>query len=255
VPRRAARAEELGPFVLFVRTGQGWPYYARPRRGASGTPRSDDVRKVRDRQRELGLPEAFEWIDDVSPSVRGASAEGGLQVGDHPLMVHDDGRAASGRRTRDDLDVRLVTEDDDLALLFSVAAVGFSNPGTAVGQVGVAELRAAAAARPSAEAAFQRERLRSGSTVLAVAFVDGAPVASGVHQPVGAVTEVAGVATLPAFRRRGLGAAVTAYLVADARRRGIETVFLTAGSDEIARMYSTLGFRRAGTSCIAGPAD
>jgi ribosomal protein S18 acetylase RimI-like enzyme len=240
--------------VLFVKTGDGWPYYARPRRSAASAPGADDVRKVRERQRELGVPEAFEWIDDVSPAVRAAAAAGGLQVGDHPLMVHDDGRVVSGRPPRDDLDVRLVQENDDLALLFSVPAVGFSNPGTAVGPAGVAELRAAAAARPSSEAGFQRERLRSGSTVLAAAFVDGVPAASGVHQPVGAVTEVAGVATLPAFRRRGLGAAVTAFLVADARRRGIETVFLTAGSDEIARLYSTLGFRRVGTSCIAGPA-
>jgi predicted GNAT family acetyltransferase len=67
------------------------------------------------------------------------------------------------------------------------------------------------------------------------------------------VTEVAGVATLPAYRRRGLGAAVTAHLVADARRRGSETVFLTAGDEEIARLYASLGFRRIGTSCIAAP--
>ena len=34
VPRRRARAEEHGPLVLFVPTGLGWPYYARPRRPA-----------------------------------------------------------------------------------------------------------------------------------------------------------------------------------------------------------------------------
>ena len=32
VPRRRARAEEHGPLVLFVPTGPGLPYYARPRR-------------------------------------------------------------------------------------------------------------------------------------------------------------------------------------------------------------------------------
>jgi predicted GNAT family acetyltransferase len=72
-----------------------------------------------------------------------------------------------------------------------------------------------------------------------------------MHQPVGDVTEVVGVATLPAFRRRGLGAAVTGLLVADARARGVETVFLTAGDEEIARVYARLGFVRIGTSCIA----
>jgi predicted GNAT family acetyltransferase len=96
--------------------------------------------------------------------------------------------------------------------------------------------------------------MRRGLTIRAAGWVDGVPAASGIHQPVGGVTEVVGVATLPAFRRRGLGAAVTALLVADARRRGVETVFLTAGDEEIARVYGRLGFERVGTSCIAEPA-
>ena len=59
-------------------------------------------------------------------------------------------------------------------------------------------------------------------TVTAVAEPAGGPVAAGAHQPVGAVTEVVGVATLPAVRRQGLGGAVTGALVEDAldaRRR------------------------------------
>jgi predicted GNAT family acetyltransferase len=66
------------------------------------------------------------------------------------------------------------------------------------------------------------------------------------------VTEVVGVATLPAFRRRGLGGAVTAALVADALAHGAEIVVLSAGSEEIARVYARLGFVRIGTACIAG---
>jgi len=72
-----------------------------------------------------------------------------------------------------------------------------------------------------------------------------------MHLPVDGVTEVVGVGTVPAARRRGFGAAVTAALVEDARRRGVETVFLSAGSDEIARLYASLGFERIGTACIA----
>jgi len=239
--------------VLFVKEGEGWPYYARPARGAVDEPTAEDVHAVRRRQRELGLPEAFEWIDDVSPLVRPAAVDGGLRVADHPLMVHDEHDAPVPREPGGGVIVRTVGADEDMALVFSVAALGFANPGTAAGTVGVDELHEAAAGRPAQEAAFQRERLRSGTTVLAAAFVDGAPVATGIHQPVGAVTEVAGVATLPAYRRRGLGAAVTAHLVADARRRGSETVFLTAGDEEIARLYASLGFRQIGTSCIAAP--
>jgi predicted GNAT family acetyltransferase len=79
-------------------------------------------------------------------------------------------------------------------------------------------------------------------------------LAVGSHQPVGAVTEIVGVGTLPAARRRGLGAAVTAALVADARARGAELVFLSAGSEAIARVYERLGFVRVGTAGLASPA-
>ncbi len=65
--------------------------------------------------------------------------------------------------------------------------------------------------------------MAAGTTALAVASVDGIPVASGSHQPTGGVTEVTGVACLPTFRRRGLGAAVTSALVADALAEGVET--------------------------------
>jgi predicted GNAT family acetyltransferase len=61
-----------------------------------------------------------------------------------------------------------------------------------------------------------------------------------------------GVATLPAMRRRGLGAAVTGALVADALEHGARIVFLSAGSGEIARVYGRLGFQRVATACIAG---
>ena len=248
VPRPVTRAEDFGSLVLFVREGEGWPYYARPRRGGA-EPTAGDVARVRERQRGLGIPESFEWIADVSPAMRAAAVEAGVPPTDHPLMVH-----SGGGVTAAGLDIRLVDPDEELAELAAVAPLAFANPGTAVGEVGDAELRRLVAVRrPGADAAL-RERLRSGSAVLAVGYLEGRPVASGMHLPVGDVTEVAGVGTLPAARRQGFGAAVTAALVEDARRRGIETVFLSAGSEEIARLYASLGFERIGTACIAEPA-
>jgi predicted GNAT family acetyltransferase len=76
-----------------------------------------------------------------------------------------------------------------------------------------------------------------------------------MHVPVGRVSEIAGVGTLPAARRRGLALAVTAALVADAGTRGVETVFLSAGDDDVARIYARLGFRRVATALIAEPGD
>ena len=59
------------------------------------------------------------------------------------------------------------------------------------------------------------------------------------------------MATLPTARRRGLGALVTAALVDDARAGGARTVFLSAGSDDVARVYEKVGFARVATACIA----
>ena len=87
---------------------------------------------------------------------------------------------------------------------------------------------------------------------MVVAEAEHGPVATGMHQPVDGVSEVVGVATLPAVRRQGLGGAVTGALVEDALARGVTTVFLSAGSEDIARVYARLGFRRVGTAYVAG---
>ena len=89
-----------------------------------------------------------------------------------------------------------------------------------------------------------------GLLAIAGAFDDSGATAGGSHSPRGDVTEVTGVAVLPAARRRGIGAAVTAALAADARSRGVATVFCSAQSDDVARIYTGVGFRRVGTACI-----
>ncbi|MGR8010622.1 hypothetical protein [Streptomyces hypolithicus] len=47
--------------------------------------------------------------------------------------------------------------------------------------------------------------------------------------------------------------AVTAALAADARGRGVRTVFLTATDDAVARIYARAGFRQVGTAMEAEP--
>jgi ribosomal protein S18 acetylase RimI-like enzyme len=252
VPRSDSRNEVHGPLTLFVATGPGFRWYARPSLGAEAVT-AKDVAAVRRRQRVLGQPQSFEWVAEITPSLRSAAEQTGLAVTALPLMVLDVA-ALRPQPVPPEVEVRLVTPRDDLARIDAVARVGFAAPGTAVGPAGVAAL-----ARPAANAAVellarQRERLASSRTVTAVAMLDGDPVAVGSHQPRGQITEIVGVATLPALRRRGYGAAVTGLLVADALDRGVETVFLSAGSDDVVRVYERIGFRTVGTACIAEPA-
>ena len=61
---------------------------------------------------------------------------------------------------------------------------------------------------------------------------------------------------LPVSRRRGLGAAVTHALAADARGpRRPDGVPVGHRRDRVARVYARLGFREIGTAMIAEPAE
>jgi len=249
VPRAAADVEEHGPFTIFV-SRITWPFYARPSQSHVGPAATTaDVLALRERLRALRVPESIEWVDEVTPGLVEPVLEAGLTVERLPLQVLDsltERPAPAGTR------VRLVPPDDpDLARINQTVHLGFGSAGTAVGDVGPAERDAAALTADAAGVEQLRDRIRRGLTVMAVASDDEGPLAAGSHQPVGPVSEVVGVATLPTARRRGLGATVTAALVADAHAKGIETIFLSAGSDDVARVYERVGFRRVATACIA----
>ncbi|MFV2087010.1 GNAT family N-acetyltransferase [Micromonospora sp. LOL_021] len=144
VPRAAARPEELGDYVLFVRKGEaGWPFYARPRVGVTAPPAAADITTVRARQRELGLPESFEWIHEINPDLLAVARSAGLGVRQAPLMVLDPTALPPVDRFAD-RPVRLLDPDSpdfaaDLTTWFTVAQAAFApsgGTGTALPTVG-----------------------------------------------------------------------------------------------------------------------
>jgi GNAT superfamily N-acetyltransferase len=262
IPRVAgARVEPLGPFVLFVREPPGWPYYARPRPGVTSAEVSD-VEAVRARQRALGVPQAFEWVHEVAPDVLPAVAATDLQVLQAPLMVLDPSRLPAA-----DGDVVLLDPDapdfaDAQAVSGAVARIGFaavvaapaSTPSVPLDRAGPAE-RDAAVATPDPDAvALAAAGIRAGRTAEAVLRTPAEGIlARGGLQRANGAAEIVGVATLPSARRRGYGAAVSAALARHALDRGDDLVFLSAASEDVARVYARIGFHRVGTACIAGP--
>jgi len=74
-----------------------------------------------------------------------------------------------------------------------------------------------------------------------LASLDGVPAATGSLFLDAGVAGLYDVATLPARRRRGLGAAVTRAMVAEAARRGCRTAILHA-SGQGAGVYRSVGF-------------
>jgi len=269
VPRDAAVTEDIGDLVLFVRDGAGWPFYARPRIGAA-TPSAADVTAARRRQRELDVPEAFEWVHETSPDLLAVARSAGLEVHLAPLMVLETAALVpdlpvAGATIRL-LDPAAPGFAADLAASRAVAQLGFGTPsnatpmesvdaaGLVVELAGPRERDAVPAPADDAIAAARR-RAESGRSVTAVvdSKSDGI-LATGVLQSAGDVGEVAGVATLPAARNRGYASQLTASLARHGLQNDLDLIFLSAADDDVARLYSKVGFRRIGTACVAEPA-
>jgi len=171
VPRANARTEKISPFTLFV-PDSGFPYYARPTTGVRSSATQADIVAVLERQQALNIPQAPEWLHDVSPDVLSAADAAGLSVHRCPMMVL--GTEPSPVTADPNIEVRIVGADEPDLLAATRVAVS-------------------------------------------------------------------------------IWLAVAALLAADARTSGIDTVFLSADSDDVARIYARAGFVRRGTSCIAEP--
>jgi ribosomal protein S18 acetylase RimI-like enzyme len=258
VPLLFADAEEFGPLRLFVRKGPGAPYYggpshAQPSTESSAAIAATDIARVRARQRELGVPEAFEWLAEAVPTLRARIEAAGLPVQERPLMVLDPGRPLPPHLLPDGVTLRVLTADDAaLPAVLALPRLAFAETGTAVGPAGRKELATVAeelAADGTVEAT--RPALRAGHKTLIAAFApDGTPLAVGHYHPADGTTEIGGIGTLPTARRQGLAAAVTAALAAHARDHGVDTVFLAYAEHAVARIYARLGFRPAGTTLL-----
>ena len=245
-PRANADPEEHGPFTIFVSRG-GWPYYARPRLGHDHEFTAADVRSVLARLEERGLPPSIEWVHDTTPSLRPAAVAAGVEVGDYPLMVlaGDAVPRTSGAEVR-----RLDPDDPALAAVRAAVSVGFAAAGTARGNESVGE-RDRKLADDRGPVETLATLLGTGRSVMYGAFDPyvGA-VGGGSHNARGDVTEIVGVGVLPAYRRQGIAGHLTWALARDAADAGVRTVFMSAGSDDVARIYEGVGFRRVGTACI-----
>jgi GNAT superfamily N-acetyltransferase len=258
-----ALVEYHGPLALFYRDGPGWPYYARPRLDAALDARLDaggvtvtDILAVRARQRELHVPEALEWVHEVTPSMLASAEAAGLVVHHAPLMVLEPDRLPllTAAAQVEFLDPDRPDFPEKLPISVAVAAVGFGNAGTASGAAGAAERDAALEPVDAARLATIADGIRHAGKAEAILTVpgDGVVARGGIQSALG-VAEIVGVATLPAARRHGYGAAVSAALARRALDAGNDLVFLGAASDAVARVYASIGFTRVGTACIAEP--
>lgn len=251
VLRRFARVEEVGPFRVYLDAPTGWTFPARPAPGRRHGYDADAVAAVLTHLRERRIPQAIEWVHDPLPALLEAvREEGSLTVTELPLMALSadaaEGLAVPPAGLPEACEVRMLGPDEAHLLEatrgVTRAAFGGTLPAAALSTDPAPE------PEPGTASAALRHMLRSGEARIAIAeHPERGVVATGRHLPLGGATEVVGVATLPTEQGAGLGSAVTRRLVADALTLRVGTVFLTAGSERVARLYGRVGFLRIGT--------
>ncbi|MFJ9057660.1 GNAT family N-acetyltransferase [Streptomyces sp. NPDC102409] len=220
----------VGPFT--VRHNPDWELkfanYAIPDQGAEPSERdvSDLVEAFRSRGRLPRLEFLPAWAPAVEPALLGA----GFTVESRaPVMAC----GAGGLRAAKPVDGLRIAEPVTDAEFTSAAAVQHTGFGGEGGPEDgeIAWLRGATA----------------GGGVSALATVDGRPAgAGGCSTPSDGIGELAGLAVADTFRRRGVGAALAAWLTRTAFERGFHTVWLEPGGPDVERIYAGVGYRRTG---------
>lgn len=223
----APSTERVGPFVASYDLDDANPYrnYAVPVGQADPSRLEIDalVAAFKRRQRTPRLEYVLDAAPDVAPAL---TAAGFTPESRLPLMaaieMHDHPRLPSG-------------------MLFEVATATSDLQATAEAQ------NEAYGAGPATAADLRRLNAtvaRGGIVGLVRDLSTGAVAAGGLCTPprTGA-SELAAVGTRPAFRRRGIAAALTAELTSAAIERGLGRVFLMALHDGERRIYERAGFR------------
>jgi ribosomal protein S18 acetylase RimI-like enzyme len=137
------------------------------------------------------------------------------------------------------LEIRRVTGSDELATFAALSAGNWSPPDQQV-------VRYYEQARPALLRADSAQWLYLG-------ILDGTPVATAELTVGGGVVGLYNISTRREYRGRGIGSALTARPLADARTAGHRTAILQAAPDGV-RIYRRLGFREFGTITEFKPA-
>jgi predicted GNAT family acetyltransferase len=188
-------------------------------------PSAGEIERLRALFRQHDRLPRLEWIEEVAPRLAPALEAAGLaEELRTPLMACEPDELVDASATVDDLTIRFVDEAD-LRDCASLQRVAFGQPPL-----------------PDDE----EPRRFGGGAVLARAA--GAPVAAASWtRVVDGVSEIVGVATAEAWRRRGLAGALTAAATRGAFAAGASLCILSPGDDTAQRVYERAGFRRVAT--------
>nr|WSW67269.1 GNAT family N-acetyltransferase [Streptomyces sp. NBC_00995] len=220
----------VGPFVIRHHPNWSLKYanYAIPDQGAEPTPR--DLGALIAAFRELDRMPRLEFLPTWAPAVEPALLAAGFTVENRaPLLACAPG-ALQPPKPVEGLMVAEPATDAEFDAAALVQHLGYGGTGEPEG----------------GEAQWLRDAAAGGG-VAALATVDGTPAgAGGCSVPVDGLSELAGLAVTADFRRRGIGAALSAHLTETAFARGCRVVWLEPGDADVERIYASIGYRRVG---------
>ena len=228
----------VGPFVALVDTVSAipWSSLAVPAPGApAGTDWAAALPALQAHFAARGRALRFEFLEELFPTL-GPVLERSLwplRSRDPLLVCRPADLAPPGTVPGLSLEPLDAASSDALVELFLVVQSGSFEPG---------KIHEPA----EADRGQLRSRMRLGAIRCLLARLDGVPAGAGCALPAAGAAEIAGIGTLPRFRARGIGSAVTARLAADLFATGTDLAWLTAGSDAAGRIYRRIGFRGLG---------
>lgn len=219
----------IGPFLATVNTADSLTYfnYAIPDDGAHPTPA--DIMALVSFYRQHGRTPRVEYLTALAPDLEPLLLTQDFTVERRiPLMVYDPALPRNLTLTPG-IELRLPTSDADFIGMSGAQKEAFgddSPPDASAVEPGRAFLAA------------------GGISVIACDATSGEIVGAGsCDVPFDHTTELAGVGVRDAYRRRGIAAAMTAWLVDQALAAGTTNIFLTAAGEDEARVYARAGFR------------
>ena len=181
-----------------------------------------------DRVAATRLPHCLQLLPGGSPVLADLAARRGMQRDrEHPLMVLEDPALLGPARQATGLTIRQL-DPEEAELHAGVAAAGFGVPEEPFRQL----------VTPGV--------LRVPGVRCYLGEAGGRPVTTGMGVTVGGSVGVFDIATVPACRGLGYGAAITARVVSDGLAAGAAWSWLQSSPDAY-RLYARLGFRSAGS--------
>jgi ribosomal protein S18 acetylase RimI-like enzyme len=224
--REGRDCEQIGPILASFDPANANPYlnYAIPDNGAR--PSQADVAMLIEAYERRSRKPRLEYVAELAPAVEPILMAAGFRV-EGRLALMELAADAQQPPTPELVGILRPTTDDELLAVLSVEHEAYGDPNP-----------------PSDDevAALRRRLAERSGAILARTATDHTAVGAGEYSRIiGGATEINSIGVRPAYRRRGIAAAVTAALARSARSAGATTLFLMADEAE-ERIYARVGF-------------